>query len=169
MDKLILLFSLNLLLPNLGLAAPALGGEQTLTQPDGTTFTATLSGDEHLNWLDLGNGYIAKYNKLTGFYDYGVIFEGNRITTSNIPVSEQTNTALTDPETNSFGASSSPQISGNTPSGEIVEVTPVTNKQLAGLHKKIKMESQIEISDEDEKTTDILPDASEEKTVGAKE
>lgn len=63
------LFSVGLFHSEAANAAPALIQEQTYQQPDGTTFTATLYGDEHFNYTAGTDGSV--YEKRTdGFWYY---------------------------------------------------------------------------------------------------
>lgn len=54
-------------------AAPAFPTERQFLQPDGTTFRATVRGDEFLNWVETGEGTILRYSKQRDRFEYAVI------------------------------------------------------------------------------------------------
>ena len=71
-------------------AAPALQREFDFKQEDGTTFKGHLKGDEWFNWVETGEGYVAKYNKQSKNYEYMILKkESNKsaLEFSNIKVS----------------------------------------------------------------------------------
>jgi len=51
-----------------GLAAP---GTIDITQPDGTTFKATMNGDERQNWVETADScHTVIRNRVSGFWEY---------------------------------------------------------------------------------------------------
>jgi len=58
-----------LLFTGLLFAAPAFERTRTFTQPDGSTFTGTLKGDEYLHWIETETGEIVAFNKTRGQYE----------------------------------------------------------------------------------------------------
>lgn len=54
-------------------AAPAFNNVTTFKNADGSTFQGKLQGDEWLNWVELDNGYVAKYSDENKQYEYGTI------------------------------------------------------------------------------------------------
>ncbi len=63
-------------------AAPALSGAMTLQQPDGTTVTVWLYGDEHHHWMQTADGTMVVSTQ-TGCYVADIDTEG-RMTVSNM-------------------------------------------------------------------------------------
>jgi len=66
------LIILALIFTNL-LSAPAYNAKRVFKQADGTEFTARLSGNHILNWIEDENGEILKYNPKTKNYEYATI------------------------------------------------------------------------------------------------
>lgn len=66
------------------MAAPALSKKVLLTQPDGSSFTATQRGDEYLNWIETEDGSILILNDKEGDFEYAIIdgfeLKGNNVT-----------------------------------------------------------------------------------------
>lgn len=56
-----------------GSAVPAFPGLILFQQPDGSTFTGKLKGDEWFHWIEVSNHKIVVKNRETGFYEYGTI------------------------------------------------------------------------------------------------
>lgn len=54
-------------------AAPAFERKRTFTQPDGSTFTGTLKGDEYLHWIETENGEILVYDKAAKQYEEAIV------------------------------------------------------------------------------------------------
>lgn len=54
-------------------AVPAIPSDILFKQPDGTTFTARLKGDEWFNWVETDNRRVVIKNSSTGYYEYAVI------------------------------------------------------------------------------------------------
>ena len=56
-------------------AAPAFERNRTFVQPDGTTFTGKVRGDEFLHWIEAADGSVLVYNPETKRYETAVITE----------------------------------------------------------------------------------------------
>lgn len=86
------------------LAAPAFQGERTFTQPSGETITYHPQGDEHLHWLESGNGEIMLYSKKNKRIESAIIKDntlkpsGNAISQINRSASTQNSQNLTKKE-----------------------------------------------------------------------
>ncbi len=80
MKKLLLLFAMGLVFA-MAHATPADPTPSKLTQPDGTTLTVTLHGDEFLNYLTTIDGYTVVKNE-AGYYTYARI-EGDQLVASD--------------------------------------------------------------------------------------
>ncbi len=65
------------LLSQLLLAAPAYSGKRTFTQPDGTTVTYRMKGDEYLHWLESDEGEILLNNETARRLEYATIKNGH--------------------------------------------------------------------------------------------
>ena len=61
-----------LILSNL-YCVPAMQGEITFVQNDGTSFRGELKGDEYFSWIKLPNNYVGVFNSETKLYEYGII------------------------------------------------------------------------------------------------
>ncbi len=59
------------------IAAPAVPGSRTFTQPDGTVITGTLHGDEWFSWNRTSDGKLFIRNPHTGAYEYAALGEQN--------------------------------------------------------------------------------------------
>lgn len=55
------------------LAVPALKGEKSFMQADGSTFNGYIKGDEWFHWIEDKQGNIIRYNKQSRNYEYGVL------------------------------------------------------------------------------------------------
>ena len=80
MKNLLLLLVMGLMCLN-ALAVPADPTPATVTQPDGTTLTIVLHGDEFYNYLTTTDGYTVVKNK-AGYYTYARL-DGDRLVASN--------------------------------------------------------------------------------------
>ena len=80
MKNLLLLLVMGLMCLN-ALAVPADPTPATVTQPDGTTLTIVLHGDEFFNYLTTTDGYTVVKNK-AGYYTYARL-DGDRLVASN--------------------------------------------------------------------------------------
>lgn len=56
-------------------AAPAFQEERNFKQDDGSSFSARLQGDEHLNWIETSDEEILLFNKASKQYEYATIKE----------------------------------------------------------------------------------------------
>jgi len=92
-------------------AAPAFQGKRTFTQPDGTTITYRVQGDEHLNWVESESGDILLFSKKNKRYEYAQISNGT-LKASGIP------------------------FSANTPLSANAAPARVTKEELSALHRK---------------------------------
>lgn len=63
------IFAMIFLSAGVLLAAPALERSKIFIQPDGTTFSGTLMGDEYLNWIETEAGEIVVFNKNAKRYE----------------------------------------------------------------------------------------------------
>ncbi len=70
-------------------AVPADNAPGTVRQPDGTTLTVCLHGDEFFNYLTTSDGYTVVKNK-AGFYTYARL-DGDRLVASNYIARDQRN------------------------------------------------------------------------------
>ncbi|MBI3919844.1 MAG: M6 family metalloprotease domain-containing protein, partial [Armatimonadetes bacterium] len=66
-------------------AVPAAPGAATVKQPDGTTITIVLRGDEYCHWNEDARGYAIVKSPRTGFWVYARR-QGNRLTETNLKV-----------------------------------------------------------------------------------
>ena len=80
MKNVLLLLVMGLMCLN-ALAVPADPTPATVTQPDGTTLTIVLHGDEFFNYLTTTDGYTVVKNK-AGYYTYARL-DGDRLVASN--------------------------------------------------------------------------------------
>ena len=80
MKNVLLLLVMGLMCLN-ALAVPADSTPATVTQPDGTTLTIVLHGDEFYNYLTTTDGYTVVKNK-AGYYTYARL-DGDRLVASN--------------------------------------------------------------------------------------
>ncbi|HUX54141.1 MAG TPA: M6 family metalloprotease domain-containing protein [Williamwhitmania sp.] len=69
-------------------ASPAYPNPVKVTQPDGTTVTVILKGDEFAKWAQTLDGYTLLYNS-RGVYEYAVLDSKGDIVPSGVKVSEQ--------------------------------------------------------------------------------
>lgn len=58
-------------------AVPAMPGFVELYQPDGTSFLATMQGDEWFHWLETPEKNVVLRNNSSGYYEYGKIVYQN--------------------------------------------------------------------------------------------
>lgn len=79
-------------------AVPALPGKHQLTQPDGTTLTAYVHGDEFMHFFETVDGLMLQKNK-NGFYCYAELSDQGEIITSSVVAREQSSRS---PEENSY-------------------------------------------------------------------
>lgn len=68
---------LTIALPSILSAVPAFTGAIEFQQPDKSTFSATLQGDEWFNWIEDTKGNVITFNAATKSYEYGVVKEVN--------------------------------------------------------------------------------------------
>lgn len=78
---------LTLILTNL-FSAPAYNAKRIFKQADGTEFTARLSGNHILNWVEDENGEILKYNPETKNYEYAIV-QDSKLKPSGVRYSKQ--------------------------------------------------------------------------------
>ena len=45
----------------------------TFRQPDGSTFSGRVQGDERFNWIETRQGHVVVRDRTSGWYEYGVI------------------------------------------------------------------------------------------------
>ena len=67
-------------------AGPALDGFVEVTQPDGTTLSVQIRGDEFQGWLEAANGSTIVKNPATGFYEYAVKNSSGALAPSGVRV-----------------------------------------------------------------------------------
>ncbi len=60
-----------------------------ITQPDGTTFTARIMGDEHMRWIETGAGYTVVKNRATDTWEYAVRNKSGALSPSGRVVGER--------------------------------------------------------------------------------
>ncbi len=58
---------------NMMYAAPALSIDREFVQPDGTSFKASVKGDEYLGWIESEGGEILLLNNRSGAYEFAII------------------------------------------------------------------------------------------------
>ena len=80
MKKTLLLYAMGLMCV-LAHATPADPTPTRVTQPDGTTITVVLHGDEFLNYLTTSDGYTVVKNE-AGYYTYACL-DGDRLVAGN--------------------------------------------------------------------------------------
>ncbi len=90
MRNLLLSLVLGLVFFNLN-AVPADPTPATVHQPDGSTLTIVLHGDEFLNYLTTSDGYTVVKNK-AGYYTYARL-DGNQLVASNVIARDDRTTA----------------------------------------------------------------------------
>ena len=73
---------IGLFMESLSLAGPALSGERSFTQPDGTKFQGELKGDSSFHWIE-SKGEIVIYNPKDKYYYKASINAENKLQMSN--------------------------------------------------------------------------------------
>jgi len=76
--KKLLLFAIAMLCTSMAMAIPAHPGLKKVTQPDGTTLTIRLVGDEYLNFRTTADGYTI-VSRADGFYAYAQLDDEGRL------------------------------------------------------------------------------------------
>jgi len=61
------------IIPSIVSAVPAFTGTIKFKQPDKSTFSAKIKGDEWFNWIEDKNGNVITFNTATKSYEYGVV------------------------------------------------------------------------------------------------
>lgn len=72
MKRILLLLLAATLFTASGNAIPAYPKPVTITQPDGSTLTIVLHGDEFFNYTSTTDGYTLMHNEITGAWEYAV-------------------------------------------------------------------------------------------------
>jgi hypothetical protein len=73
------IFFILLLISSNILAVSAIPGIQIFSQPNGSTFTGELKGDEYFNWVEDSLGRVIQFNPMSTNYEYSVITESNGV------------------------------------------------------------------------------------------
>ncbi len=82
------------------LAAPMVGVQVQVTQPDGTTLDCLASGDEYYNWLHDAGGYTILQDHSNGWYVYADLVDGELVPTAYIPGVDDPHKAGLEPNLN---------------------------------------------------------------------
>jgi len=81
----------SLFLTSVLFAVPAVDTEVNFTQANGSSFKASLQGDEYLHWVQTKDGYISQYNPQTKNYEYMLLNERDELVFSSVQVSSENN------------------------------------------------------------------------------